>query len=145
MSSFNNSVTMWKMHLAEVEGTMRSWRFQKGELNVGCLIGAIVLVIVVLIAIKTVPVMLKVGDMQDGIVRIAERANLTRYRTNPKLISQAVQEKAEQLGLPVALENIDVQRRSNEIRIRVEYDVEIKYPGYTYTWHKVHDVTRTLF
>jgi len=116
---------------------------QRGQINAGCFIALLVVVVVVIIGMRTVPVIVEVGDMQKQIELLAERASLSTY-TNKK-IEGRIYQKAEELGLPVKPGNIKIQRTSQEIHIVVEYDLAIKYPGYTYRWHKVHDVRRPLF
>ncbi|MCP4903033.1 MAG: hypothetical protein GY906_39215 [bacterium] len=124
---------------------MKSWRIQRGEISVGCLIGFAVLIVVALIAIKTVPVMISVGEMQKEIEGLAERGNMShRYRQDSFLHARII-DKSEDLRLRLSPENVKIERRSQDIRIRVEYDIEIRYPGYTYIWHKKHDVQRQLF
>ena len=123
---------------------MMSWvRRQRGQINAGCFVALIILAIVVVISVKTVPVMVNVGDLQKEIENLAERASISTY-TN-KRIQGKIWQKAQELDLPVALENIKVQRSSKYIHITVSYDIDIKYPFYTYHWHKVHQVDREVF
>ncbi len=116
---------------------------QRGQINAGCFIALFLVVIVVIIATKTVPVIVEIGDLQKQIELLAERASLSTY--TDKKIEGRIYQKAEELGLPVKPGNIKIQRTSQEIHIVVEYDVSIDFPGYTYRWHKVHDVRRPLF
>jgi hypothetical protein len=122
---------------------MIRFRDERGQINAGCFIAVIVLAIAVVIAVKTVPVLVNMGDLQKEIELLAERATLSTY-TN-KLIKGRILQKAEALHLQVAPENIVVKRNSQFIDITVTYDIEIHYPLYTYHWHKVHQVTGRLF
>lgn len=116
---------------------------QRGQINAGCFLALAVVAIVVIIGMRTIPVIVNVGDMQKQIELLAERATLSTY-TNKK-IQGRIYQKAEELGLPVKPGNIKIERSSQEIHIVVEYDLDIDFPGYTYHWHKVHDVRRPLF
>ena len=122
---------------------MKRFRGQLGQINAGCLIAVVILAVVTVVGVKTVPVMINVGEMQKEVEFVAERANVVGY-TN-KRIKNRLRRRAEVLHLPVAPENIEVRRNSQYVDIKVTYDLEIKYPLYTYHWHKVHTATGRLF
>jgi len=46
---------------------MKSWRSQRGDVPVGCLVSGAVLLIVVLVAIKVTPVVVNVGTLDTKI------------------------------------------------------------------------------
>ena len=122
---------------------MKAWRYQRGDVPVGCLVGGAVALIVVLIAIKVTPIMIHVGELDKQIGVYADRANRREY--NDKRIERAILTKAESLDLPVTKKDIKIKRTSNRIKITVVYDVPIEFPGYTYVWHKEHFHERPLF
>ena len=122
---------------------MKTWRYQKGDVPVGCLVGGVVALIVVLVAIKVAPIMIHVGELDKQIGVYADRANRREY--NDKRIERAILAKAESLDLPVTKKDIKIKRSSNRIKITVTYKVEIEFPGYTYVWHKEHFHERPLF
>ncbi len=122
---------------------MKTWRYQRGDVPVGCLVGGAVALIVILIAIKVAPIMIHVGELDKQIGVYADRANRREY--NDKRIERAILTKAETLDLPVTKKGIKIKRTSNRIKITVVYDVPIEFPGYTYVWHKEHFHERPLF
>ena len=122
---------------------MKTWRYQRGDVPVGCLVGGAVALIVILIAIKVAPIMVHVGELDKQIGVYADRANRREY--NDKRIERAILTKAESLDLPVTKKDIKIKRTSNRIKITVVYDVPIEFPGYTYVWHKEHFHERPLF
>lgn len=122
---------------------MKTWRYQRGDVPVGCLVGGLVALIVTLIAIKVAPIMIHVGELDKQIGVYADRANRREY--NDKRIERAILAKAESLDLPVTKKDIKIQRTSNRIKITVTYDVTIEFPGYTHVWHKEHFHERPLF
>ena len=122
---------------------MKTWRYQKGDVPVGCLVGGAVALIVILIAIKVAPIMIHVGELDKQIGVYADRANRREY--NDKRIERAILSKAESLDLPVTKKSIKIKRTSNRIKITVVYDLPIEFPGYTYVWHKEHFHERPLF
>lgn len=122
---------------------MKTWRYQRGDVPVGCLVGGAVALIVILVAIKVAPIMIHVGELDKQIGVYADRANRREY--NDKRIERAIITKAESLDLPVTKKDIKIKRTSNRIKITVVYDVPIEFPGYTYVWHKEHFHERPLF
>ncbi|MCW8983861.1 MAG: hypothetical protein OQK55_00850 [Thermoanaerobaculales bacterium] len=122
---------------------MKTWRYQRGDVPVGCLVGGLVALIVALVSIKVAPIMIHVGELDKQIGVYADRANRREY--NDKRIERAILAKAESLDLPVTQKDIKIQRTSNRIKITVTYTIEIEFPGYTYVWHKEHFHERPLF
>ena len=122
---------------------MKTWRYQRGDVPVGCLVGGAVALVIMLVAIKVAPIMIHVGELDKQIGVYADRANRRAY--NDKRISRAIISKAESLALPVTKKDIKIKRTSNRIKITVTYKVEIEFPGYTYVWHKEHFHERPLF
>lgn len=123
---------------------MKTWRNQRGDVPVGCLVGGVVALIVVLITIKVAPIMIHVGELDKEISTLADRANRREY--NDQRIRRTILEKAEQLDVPVdKKKGIDIKRTSNRIKIRVHYTIAIEFPGYTYLWDKEHYHERPLF
>jgi hypothetical protein len=122
---------------------MNRWRNQRGDVPIGCLIGGVVMIIVVLVSIKVTPIVMKVGELDREISVLADRANRREY--NDERIRTSILKKAESLDLPVTKKDLSIQRTSNRIRVIVTYDVVMEFPGYTYVWHKVHDEERPLF
>lgn len=122
---------------------MKSWRSQRGDVPVGCLISGVVLLVVVLVAIKVAPVVLNVGEFDNKISVLADRANRREY--DNKRILLEILTKAESLDLPVSKKSVKIKRTSNRIKITVIYDLPIEFPGYTFIWHKEHFHDRPLF
>jgi len=122
---------------------MDRWRSQRGDVPVGCLIGFVVAVVVALIAIKTIPVIVAVGDFDKEVKSYADRASRPDY--DDKRIRKDLAAIAEQLDIPIGAKDIWINRAGNKIKIRITYDYQIEFPGYTYVWHKEHYEDRPLF
>ncbi len=116
---------------------------QRGESKIGCILGLIIFAAAILVAVKTVPVVINVGEFDSEIIAQAERAGLPRH--SDKYIQGRLLQKAEELHLPVLPEQIKIKRRKTDIKIHVEYDLTLDYGFYTYHWHKVHDIERPIF
>jgi hypothetical protein len=121
---------------------MTRWRFQRGDVPVGCLVGLVVLLLTALIGIKVTPVMINVGELDKEISTLADRANRREYK-DERIVSDILR-KAENLDLQVTKKDITIKRTSSRIKITVTYDVPINFPGYTYVWHKRHYHDRPL-
>jgi hypothetical protein len=121
---------------------MKTWRFQRGDVPIGCLVGMVVTLVVVLIAIKVTPWVISVGELDKEISVLADRANRREYK-DPRILADILQ-KAEALDLPVTKKDVSIKRTSKRIKITVEYDLPIEFPGYTYVWHKRHYHDRQL-
>lgn len=122
---------------------MASWHSQRGEVQVGCIIGVIVLIAVVLVAIRTAPVYTDIGEFEKTVEAQADRANIPG--NNDKKIRAAILSKAKDLGLPVEDSHLSIKRSKSTIRIKVEYNQEIDYVVYVRRWRQVHDIERPLF
>jgi hypothetical protein len=99
--------------------------------------------VVILIAIKVVPIQLNVGEFDKEIGVLADRANRREY-TDQRIL-QSILIKAQALDLPVTKKEVVIKRTSTRIKITVIYDVAIDFPGYTYVWHKEHFHVRPIF
>jgi hypothetical protein len=121
---------------------MKTWRFQRGDVPVGCLVGMVVALIVVLVAIKVTPLVISVGELDKEISVLADRANRREYK-DARILADILT-KAEALDLPVTKKDVKIKRTSKRIKITVTYDIPIEFPGYTYVWHKEHYHDRPL-
>lgn len=122
---------------------MKGWRDQRGDVPIGCLVGMVVLLVVVLIAIKVSPVMIAAGEFEREAAVLADRANRRDY--TDKRILRDLLAKAEELDLPVVKNDIKIKRTAKRIKIRVSYDYAIEFPFYTYVWHREVSEDRPLF
>ena len=122
---------------------MNRWRTQRGDVPVGCLVGFVVAVVVGLIAIKTVPVLVSVGEFDKEVKAYADRASRPDY--DDKRIRKDLAAIADDLDIPIDAKDIWINRTDNRIKIRITYDYPITFPGYTYVWHKEHFEDRPLF
>jgi hypothetical protein len=122
---------------------MTRWRYQRGDVPVGCLVGGVVAIVVVLVAIKVAPIMIHVGELDKEISNLADRANRREY--TDQRIRHDILERAELLDLPVTKKSVNIKRTSNRIKVTVRYTIPIDFPGYTYVWNKEHYHERPLF
>jgi hypothetical protein len=116
---------------------MRRSRRELGEGNFGCLVGLIVMLIGIFIAYKMIPVKVKAAELREVLQDEAKSAGTH----NDERIRTAILTKAKDNNLPVAEENITIERTTNEIMVDLNYTVPIVFPGYTYNWH-IHNYQR---
>lgn len=122
---------------------MKNWRWQRGEIPMGCIVGLVFAAIVAIIAMKVAPIMLDMGDLEREVRILADRGNRIEY--NDKRIIKEILAKAKELELPVTEESIKVERSSGRIVVDVQYEKAIEFPGYTYVWKKHLHEDRPLF
>jgi hypothetical protein len=116
-------------------------RSERGEGQFGCLVGLVLLLIAGLIAYKMIPVKVKSADLRDTVQDYAKSAG----QFSDKAIADAILTKAHTIGLPVSENDIQINRKPNEIYVEVNYTVPVKFPGYTYYWKFQHKSENPIF
>jgi uncharacterized membrane protein len=120
---------------------MRLSRRERGEGQLGCLVGLIVLALGVFIAWKMIPVKVKTAELRQ---LVTDEARSAGTRSDDK-IRAAILAKARENNLPVTEDNIKISRAASQITVEVNYVVPIEFPGYTYQWHISHTVQNPIF
>lgn len=103
---------------------------QSGQGKLGCIVWVLLFVIGAMAASKMIPIRMKVGQLTDFAAGQAERAG----RAPADTIRNRLFKKAQELDLPVAKEQIRVEKRGDKIRIAMSFTVPVEFPGYTYQW-----------
>ncbi|HSN68839.1 MAG TPA: hypothetical protein VLV48_06320 [Thermoanaerobaculia bacterium] len=116
-------------------------RMQRGEGQLGCIFGLIVLIAAGYIAFKMVPVKVRAADLRQEIVDVARSAGV--YKEGQ--IRQKIMAKAEELELPLEPDDLQVVRKSDRVYIEATYVVPVEFPGYTYQWRFRHIADNPVF
>jgi len=119
-------------------------RRERGEGQFGCLVGLVILLIVGLIAYKMIPIKVKAADLRETIVDESKSAG---QHHDPQIRKQILT-KAEQLGLPVSDNDVNIKRSGGNIgniQISVHYTVPVEFPGFTYQWHFSVETDNPIF
>ena len=116
-------------------------RGQRGEGQMGCLMGVILMAIGIFIAYKMVPVKIRAAELRQEVVDQAKAAGM---RGDDRILA-AILRKAEDNNLPVAKEDVSIHRTANTISVSVDYTVPIDFPGFTYQWHFHHEASNPIF
>lgn len=115
---------------------------QRGEGNFGCILWAVVVIVVAHVAWMMVPVKIASAQLADFM---EEQAKFAEHRS-PERIQKEILRKAQELGLPLDPKKVSAQRRGDQIYMEAEYTVPVTFfGGYTYEWHFVHDIDRPIF
>jgi hypothetical protein len=122
---------------------MKVWNNQRGDVPVGCLIGFVLLVLIAIFAMNTIPAQLDLGEFEKRVEELADRANRREY-TNTRIQAEIL-EKAKDLDLAVTDKNIEIDRNDKRIKIFIEFDQEIRYPGYVWVRHHEIRLERPIF
>jgi hypothetical protein len=120
---------------------MRVSRRERGEGQLGCLVGLIFMALAIFVAYKMIPVKVKNAELRGVIVDEAKSAGSHK----DEQIMKAILAKAEENNLPVTEEDVTIVRAQSEIKVDVEYTVPIEFPGYTYQWHIHHHAQNPIF
>lgn len=120
--------------------SVRKWR-ERGEGQMGCLFGLVLLLIGILIAYKMIPVKVKNAELRDVITDESRAAGQHR----DDRIRETIVAKAAQLQLPIKPDDVKIVRIANSITIDVNYTVPVEFPGYTYQWDFHHHTENPIF
>jgi predicted membrane protein len=120
---------------------MRMSRRERGESQLGCLVGVILLGVAIFIAWKMIPVKVKAAELRQTVVDEAKSAGTH----SDDRIRGAILAKAREDNLPVTEDDIKIVRGSGEITVTVTYTIPIEFPGYTYNWHLEHEAQNPIF
>jgi hypothetical protein len=120
---------------------MTRHRGQRGEGQLGCIVGLIILIAASYIAFKMVPVKVRAADLRQEIVDVARSAGVYK---EPE-IRKRIMAKAEELELPLDPDDLEVVRKSDRVYIEANYTVPVEFPGYTYQWHFKHIADNPVF
>src|SRR3954471_22221323 len=96
-------------------------KWQRGEGQMGCLVGLVLLAIAALIAYRLIPVKVRAADMRETVVDESKSAG--QHNDNQMLGN--ILYKAQQLELPVKEENVKIVRTPNYVRVDVQYTVPV--------------------
>jgi hypothetical protein len=123
-------------------GAMRAMRYQRGELPVGCLVGFVVIVLVVIFAMNMIPAQLKIGEFEKRINELADRANRRDYTVD--VIRSRIMDKARDLDLMIEEKDLIIDRNDRRIIIKIKFDQEIRFPGRVWVRHHDYRLERPI-
>lgn len=120
---------------------MRTRRHERGEGNLGCIFGLILMGVAIFVAWKMIPVKVRAADLRQTVVDEAKSAG-----THPdERIRAGILAKAREVELPLTEDDIKISRAGSEITVEVNYVIPIEFPGYTYQWHLNHRAQNPIF
>jgi len=115
---------------------------ERGEGNLGCILWAVVMAIVIYIAWMMVPVKIASAQLADFM---EEQAKFAENRP-PEKIKKAIEQKARELEVPINPKKLKVERRGDVIYMDIEYTIPVEFVGgYIYEWHFEHHIDRPIF
>lgn len=114
---------------------------QRGEGQLGCIVGLLVFVAALFVAYKMIPVKVRAAELRQEVVDQAKAAGFRR----DKQIEAAILAKAKELELPVSKSDLTIRRGGSTIKVEVSYVVPVEFPGYTYQWKFNHRAENPIF
>ena len=95
--------------------------------------GVAVLAVLVILGIRLIPIYLHDQELQQFVEDVTHRA--ATPTSSDDVVRSWVLAKAADLGLPVAADNVHIQRSAERVRIDVRYSVRVDLPLYTVDLH----------
>ena len=120
---------------------MRRRFAEKGEGNLGCILWAVIVLVVAMIAWKMVPIKVDDARFHDFMIDQAKAAE----RRSPAAIKKAILREARKLDIPLDPKTLKVERYGDNIRMKARYTVFVEFPFFTYEWDFKHEVDRPIF
>lgn len=121
---------------------MRNFKSERGGAGFGLILALAVFFFVAYEAKQFGPPLIKQFQFQDAVV---EAAKFSRGKTEIQ-VKQELHKKALEMGIPVTMEVIRVQREPTNTAIQVSYDLQAEWlPGKTYRWTVSVDEASVLF
>jgi predicted membrane protein len=120
---------------------MRRNHRERGEGQLGCVFGVIILLLAVFVAWKLIPVKIKAAEMRQTIIDEAKQAG-TR---GDEAIMKNILTKAEEVNLPITKDDVVIVRGKQDIAVDLSYTVPVTFPGYVYQWKFHHRAENPIF
>ena len=109
---------------------MRRKRSERGEGQMGCLFGLVLMAIGIFIAWKLVPIKVRAAELRQEVM---DQSKAGGMRSDDRIMA-AILRKAEDDNLPVTADNVKIKRTNNTITVDVDYFVPVEFPGYKFNW-----------
>jgi uncharacterized membrane protein YqiK len=109
----------------------------RGEGRVGMVISLFIAVVILYIAFKVVPVLVKTYDFAEQVETLSRRGG-SLGRTTEGDIRKRILKEADRLELPVRDEDIRIRMTDKRLKVEVKYVVPIDLAGYIYNLQREH-------
>ena len=143
MSSYNQKILGDLPHEGMVRNAMAHSERGEGKLKLVVTLAAIAAVFFV--AFKFIPVKVQNSTLEDCIVEEEKFAG--ELRRTQDVIRDNIWQCAVDNGLEDYFDRaeIKVDKSSNSVRVRLNYERPVELPGYTYIWRFDIDMKRALY
>jgi hypothetical protein len=111
-----------------------------GSGKIGCLIWLLILWGVLFVGYKFGTAQWAYLSFKEDVQEIARGAASDRH-LNVEVLKNEIIRRGEILGISIAAEDITIEDRENDITINVYWEVDFKFPFYTY--YKDYSITTT--
>ena len=120
---------------------MRRMNPQAGDTKLGCIVWLIIMAVLTVALWQIVPAKMKSAELYDYIT---DQARLAQ-RTSHEQLKKKILKKADDLGIQLRQEDIQVTGGREQISIHCTYTIPIELPGYTYNWDFEHSIDEQLY
>ncbi len=109
----------------------------RGEGRVGMVISLFIAVVILYIAFKVIPVLVKTYDYAEQVETLSRRAGALSKTTEDDIRKRLLRE-ADRLELPIRGEDIRIRLTDKRLKVEVKYAVPIDLAGYIYNLQREH-------
>lgn len=120
---------------------MRRLCSQSGEGRAGCLLWILILLGGILVGARVIPVTIAKAKLKDYIVEVSQ----VHPRWTARRITDKVFDRAVDLKLPVEKKNINVNKTTNRMIVKIDFVTPLNFYIYTYNWKHQIDEERDIF
>lgn len=107
------------------------WSGERAGGKLQLVIVLLITAVIVIAVVRIVPVYVRDFEFKETVREEAKFASVRQ--SEPGGVRQRLLQKAQELGIPMAPEQIQVSPAGNGVRISVRYNVPVQLPGYTLT------------
>lgn len=117
-------------------------RQERGAASASTVLSMVLLVVIAYLGFKFIPVYIAAYDFDNALKTQAQYSGA--QKPDSAIMSELLA-KAADLKLPVAKENIKIERSNSHMTITTEYVVPVKTLIFSYNWKFAEEETAVLF
>ena len=118
------------------------WSGENGTVTIKTLASFALLLFICYLGYKFIPVYIAAYDFDNAIKTQAQYSG--SMKTNEVILRELLG-KAAELELPIAKENLKIERSTSKLTITADYIVPVETPFFTYNWHFTELESAVLF
>lgn len=106
---------------------------QRGEGRLGVLVWIVLMGAGIFFAVRTIPVKISTMEFNESVDKQVQFAATTGTFNQEKLM-KSILDKATEMEIPLTKKQVQIEPRSGELRVTVQYQIEIDLAVYKWVW-----------